>query len=116
MPSTQTKSQSSPRSKSTPEGAPPVVAVEGMPPLTGRLSLLPRYLATRVAAHNESLRARGVDVIDLGMGNPVDPVAPNVVEALKKSLNEPKNHRYSSTVGIKPLREAFARHYARHYN
>ncbi|MCY3019253.1 MAG: aminotransferase class I/II-fold pyridoxal phosphate-dependent enzyme [Planctomycetota bacterium] len=81
-----------------------------------RLRLLPMYLASRINAHNDALRAHGVDVIDLGMGNPVDPVAPNVLAALKTALDEPANHRYAAATGIKPLKEAFARHYARHYN
>jgi alanine-synthesizing transaminase len=92
-------------------------ALEGMPPLnSGRLSLLPPYLASRINALNASLRAKGVDVIDLGMGNPVDPVAGNVIAALKQNLDVVANHRYSDATGIKPLRDAFSRHYARHYN
>ena len=91
--------------------------LEGMPPVeTARMSLLPPYLATRIGSFNETLRAKGVDVIDLGMGNPVDPVADNVISALKDSLNTVSNHRYSPASGIKPLKEAFARHYERHYN
>lgn len=81
----------------------------------GRMSLLPPYLATRVNAVNDRLRARGVDVIDLGMGNPVDPVAPNVIAAVKEALDNQANHRYAPASGIKPLKEAFARHYARHF-
>lgn len=91
--------------------------LEGMPPIDGgRLSLLPPYLASRINALNASLRAKGVDVIDLGMGNPVDAVADNIIDALKSALGKIENHRYSAATGIKPLREAFARHYARHYN
>src|SRR3954452_10913796 len=90
--------------------------LSGMPGLdSGRLRLLPPYLASRINANNDALRARGVDVIDLGMGNPVDPVAENVVDALKKSLDDPNNHRYAPASGIKPLKEAFSRHYARQF-
>jgi len=89
---------------------------QGMPSLESEhLRLMPVYLASRINNHNDALRARGVDVIDLGMGNPVDPVSPNVVAALKEALNDPANHRYAPATGIKPLKEAFARHYARHF-
>src|SRR5437763_1576927 len=65
-------------------------ALEGMPPVnSSRMGLLPPHLASRINAFNESLRAKGMDVIDLGMGNPVDPVAENVVEKLKDALNDP---------------------------
>lgn len=91
--------------------------LEGMPSVNSpRMRLLPDYLASRINAHNDALRARGIDVIDMGMGNPVDPVAPNVVEKLKEALNDPACHRYAPATGIKPLKEAFARHYARHFN
>ena len=113
MPSVKTKERPVAASKS-PSELPPL---EGMPPLeNGRLSLLPPYLASRINAQNAGLRAKGVDVIDLGMGNPVDPVAANAIAALKESLDIPANHRYAPASGIKPLKEAFARHYARHFN
>ena len=92
-------------------------SLDGMPPiLAPRMSLLPPYLASRINAFNDALRARGVDIIDLGMGNPVDPVAANVIGTLKEALDDPRNHRYSQAAGILPLREAFARHYARQYD
>lgn len=91
-------------------------SLQGMPSLESeRLRLMPVYLASRINAHNDALRARGVDVIDLGMGNPVDPVAKNVLEALKLAIDDPANHRYSPATGILPLKEAFARHYVRHF-
>jgi len=94
-----------------------VLPLEGMPPLgNGRLSLLPTYLASKINAQNDALRQRGVDVIDLGMGNPVDAVAENVVATLKDALGDVNNHRYSAANGIKPLRDAFARHYQRQFN
>ncbi len=106
------------KTKSPSKRAAPVEApLEGMPPIDGgRLRLLPPYLASAINALNADLRSRGVDVIDLGMGNPVDAVAGNVVAALKEAADKPENHRYGPATGIKPLREAFSRHYARHYN
>jgi alanine-synthesizing transaminase len=119
MSSTSTKSQTPSRAEKSSAAAPdatPVQNIEGMPSLEdGRLSLLPNYLASRINAQNDALRARGVDVIDLGMGNPVDPVAQNVIDALKVALDDPNNHRYAPATGIRPLKDAFARHYARQY-
>ena len=91
--------------------------LEGMPAVSSaRMGLLPDYLASRINAFNDGLRAKGVDIIDLGMGNPVDPVAPNVVAKLKEALDDPSCHRYAPATGIQPLKDAFARHYARHFN
>ena len=94
----------------------PFQPLEGMPSVaSARMGLLPPYLASRINNHNDSLRAAGVDVIDLGMGNPVDAVAPNVIAALKQSLDQASNHRYAPATGIKPLKDAFGRHYSRAY-
>src|SRR5205807_502725 len=89
----------SPRTTATTPG------LTGMPAVNAaRMNLLPNYLASRINALNDGLRAKGVDVIDLGMGNPVDPVAPNVIERLKEALGDPANHRYAPASGIRPLK------------
>jgi len=112
MPSVRVKSK--PSAVSNDKELPPV---EGMPPLeNGRLSLLPVYLASQINAQNAALRAKGVDLIDLGMGNPSDPVASNVIAAMKEALDVLANHRYAPATGILELKEAFARHYERHFN
>lgn len=95
----------------------PISIPPGFPPVDAhRMSYLPPYLIGRINMLNDELRAKGVDVIDLGMGNPVDPVQPEVIETMKASLADAKNHRYSQAKGILPLKEAFSRHYQRHYN
>ncbi|HEY3323633.1 MAG TPA: aminotransferase class I/II-fold pyridoxal phosphate-dependent enzyme [Planctomycetota bacterium] len=113
------KSQRKDPSKSTratARTAPAAAAAFCMPsPEASRMKLMPAYLASRINAQNDALRARGVDLIDLGMGNPVDPVASNVIEMLKHTLDDPANHRYAPSGGISPLKEAFARHYHRHF-
>ena len=114
MPPVTTEKAITPNLKSTGVQSAPL---EGMPPIDGgRLRLLPPYLASAINAQNAQLRANGVDVIDLGMGNPVDAVPANAIATLKEALDKPENHRYSPATGIKPLKDAFARHYARHYN
>ena len=117
MSSTSTKSQTPPRAEKIPSTMPISSAeIEGMPGLEdGRLALLPNYLASRINAQNDALRGRGVDVIDLGMGNPVDPVAQNVTDALKVALDDPNNHRYAPATGIRALKDAFTRHYVRQF-
>ncbi|HLX62811.1 MAG TPA: aminotransferase class I/II-fold pyridoxal phosphate-dependent enzyme [Planctomycetota bacterium] len=92
-------------------------ALEGMPSVNSpRMALLPPYLASRINAFNDGLRAKGMDVIDLGMGNPIDPIAENVVEKLKEAVDDPASHRYAPATGIRPIKEALARHYERHFN
>jgi LL-diaminopimelate aminotransferase len=55
--------------------------------------------------------ARGVDVIDLGVGDPDFPTPPHILAAAHAALEEGNNHHYSSYRGLAELRQAFARWY-----
>ena len=60
-----------------------------------RLKRLPLYLFTILDELKAQARARGTDVIDLGMGNPDLPPPKHVVEELVMQARKPKNHQYS---------------------
>ena len=62
-------------------------------------------------------QARGVDVIDLGMGNPDLPPPAHVVEELVKQVKKPENHRYSRKDGDveRLLNETIAQWYHRKF-
>src|SRR5262245_50388876 len=82
-----------------------------------RLQNLGTYvLADVFAARDEQIR-RGVDVIDLGVGNPDRRPAPHVVQALKDALDHPRvqYHRYPAFAGMPEFREAIARWYDRRF-
>lgn len=63
-------------------------------------------------------RARGVDVISLAIGDPVEATPGNVVEALAKASRDKANHRYPTDEewGMAAFREAVARWYSRRYH
>jgi alanine-synthesizing transaminase len=56
-------------------------------------------------------RVAGIDIIDLGMGNPTDPTPTCVVEKLSEAALDPRNHRYSVSNGIAGLRKEVAKKY-----
>jgi alanine-synthesizing transaminase len=60
-------------------------------------------------------RARGEDIIDLGMGNPDMPTPKHIVAKLMEAAQNPKNHRYSASRGITRLRKAMATWYRDRY-
>jgi len=77
--------------------------------LSQRLSELPPYVFGRLNALKAARRKAGVDVIDLGMGNPNDPPAQLIVDKLCEAVQDPRNHRYSvSADGIFNLKRALA--------
>ena len=57
-----------------------------------------------------------MDIIDLGMGNPVDAPASQIVEKLCQAARDPRNHRYSASAGLFNLRREVARLYERLYH
>lgn len=73
-----------------------------------RIDKIPPYLFAEVDKKKEALRARGVDLIDLGVGDPIHPTPQNVVETLAVAAGNPENHRYPSYVGSRGFRATVA--------
>jgi LL-diaminopimelate aminotransferase len=73
-----------------------------------RILDLPPYLFARIDELKQEQRARGVDVIDLGIGDPDLPTPPHVVAALQEAAAEPAHHRYPSYAGMAAFRAAAA--------
>src|SRR3954454_10537986 len=80
-----------------------------------RISRLPPYLFGRINKMKYDMRVNGVDIIDLGMGNPTDPTPPEVVQKLQEAALDPRNHRYSVSNGIAGLRKEVAKKYKSKY-
>jgi alanine-synthesizing transaminase len=79
-----------------------------MPQEFYRIRRLPPYVFAEVNAMKAAARARGEDVIDLGMGNPDAAPPPHVVDKLTETVKNPRVHGYSSSRGIPGLRRAYA--------
>jgi alanine-synthesizing transaminase len=80
-----------------------------------RISRLPPYLFGRINKMKYDKRVAGVDIIDLGMGNPTDPTPECVVNKLAEAALDPRNHRYSVSNGIAGLRKEVAAKYRSKY-
>jgi aspartate/methionine/tyrosine aminotransferase len=76
-----------------------------------RIKRLPPYVLAEVTDLKVKARARGEDIIDLGMGNPDRPTPRHIVDKLVEAAKNPRNHRYSASRGIRRLRVAIARWY-----
>jgi alanine-synthesizing transaminase len=80
-----------------------------------RIRRLPPYVFAHIDPIKAKARANGVDVIDLGMGNPDMPTPQHIVDKLKETVKDPRTHRYSSSRGIPGLRKAQASYYGRRF-
>ncbi len=80
-----------------------------------RITSLPPYVFTIIDGLKIELRREGVDVVDLGFGNPDLPSPEVAVAKLAEAAQNPRNHRYSSSRGIPKLRQAVAALYERRF-
>ena len=71
-----------------------------------RLASIPPYLFAQLDRKREAAQARGVDVIDLGIGDPDQPTPDSIVERLCQEARNPNWHRYPSYIGALAFREA----------
>ena len=78
-----------------------------------RIGRFPPYVFSIVNDLKAQARRSGVDIIDLGMGNPDIPTPDAVVDKLKEAVDNARNHRYSASRGIPKLRRAICDLYER---
>ena len=76
--------------------------------ISNRLKNIPPYVFAELDKKRAAVAARGVDVINLGIGDPDQPTPAHVVKAMKDALDNPANHRYPPFGGTKEYREAAA--------
>ncbi|HEY7317988.1 MAG TPA: LL-diaminopimelate aminotransferase [Candidatus Binatia bacterium] len=80
-----------------------------------RINELPPYLFAEIDRKKRAALARGVDLIDLGIGDPDIPTPAQVVEVLVESATKPINHRYPNSSGLIEFREAVANWYQKRF-
>src|SRR5260370_31771360 len=76
-----------------------------------RVKPRPPYLFGRINDLKQRKRREGVDIIDLGMGNPTDVPDPLVIDKLCEAARDERNHRYSVSNGLFNLRREVALRY-----
>ncbi len=81
-----------------------------------RITSLPPYLFAAIDKAKAEIIKKGVDVINLGIGDPDMPTPPHIVEAMKKSLDNSARHQYPSYEGMLSFRNAAAQWYRRIMN
>ncbi|MEE2701531.1 MAG: LL-diaminopimelate aminotransferase [Thermodesulfobacteriota bacterium] len=81
-----------------------------------RIRNLPPYLFAEIDAKKDKLIEKGIDVIDLGVGDPDIPTPNRIIEVLHKSSLNPENHRYPSYAGMMSFRNEVASWYKKRFN
>ena len=73
-----------------------------------RITALPPYLFAEVDRAKQQKIKEGVDVVDLGVGDPDTPTPDYVIESLCKAVRKPETHQYPSYSGSNVFRDAAA--------
>lgn len=81
-----------------------------------RLQTLPPYVFARLDELKARAREQGLDLIDLGMGNPDGATPQPVVEAAVAAIQNPANHGYPPFEGTASFRRTITKWYSRRYN
>ena len=81
-----------------------------------RIKELPPYLFAAIDKMKAEQVAKGVDVIDLSIGDPDMPTPPNILANMKEAVDNEKNHQYPSYIGMIEFRRAVSDWYKRRFN
>lgn len=80
-----------------------------------RISTLPPYLFAEIDRKKREVESRGVDLIDLGIGDPDIPTPGRIIAKMAEAAAKPENHRYPSSTGLLRFRESVASWYQRRF-
>jgi LL-diaminopimelate aminotransferase len=81
----------------------------------GRLEQLPAYLFQEIDRLKAELVAKGVDVINLGVGDPDLPTPGHIIRKLQETVEDPSTHQYPSYSGMNDFRISVAAWYERRF-
>ena len=81
-----------------------------------RLAAVPPYLFAEIDRVKNEVKARGVDIISLSIGDPDTPTPDFIIQSLKNASEKPEHHQYPSYIGMLSFRQAVADWYKRRFN
>ena len=81
-----------------------------------RIKTLPPYLFAAIDEMKQQAIARGVNIINLGIGDPDLPTPEPILQRMQKAVTDPQHHQYPSSSGMLSFRTAVAGWYKRRFN
>jgi LL-diaminopimelate aminotransferase len=84
--------------------------------ITNRIKNIPPYIFAEIDKKKAEAKAKGIDIIDLGIGDPDLPTPKFIIDALKEAVDDPTTHDYPPYQGTPEFRQAVARWYKKRFN
>ena len=81
-----------------------------------RIQQLPPYLFARIEKKIEEAKAKGIDIISLGIGDPDQPTPEAIIATMVEQVKNPQNHQYPSSAGMLAYRQAVADWYKKRFD
>lgn len=81
-----------------------------------RIKKLPPYLFARIEKKVAECKAKGLDVISLGIGDPDQPTPKHIIDSMAEQIYNGANHQYPSSAGMLSYRTAVADWYKNRFN
>jgi LL-diaminopimelate aminotransferase len=81
-----------------------------------KLKKLPPYLFIEIDKKKNEAKARGADIISLGVGDPDLPTFEHIIAAMQKAVEKPSNHQYPFGAGLPSYRQAVCDWYKKRFN
>ena len=81
-----------------------------------RIKSVPPYLFAEIDKKKAEAIKKGVDIINLGIGDPDQPTPNNIINKLKESVSDPKTHDYPPYAGTEEFRNAVALWYKNRFS
>jgi LL-diaminopimelate aminotransferase len=74
-----------------------------------RLEKIPPYLFAEIDRKRDEMVTKGVDIINMGVGDPDRPTPAHIVKAMHEAVDDASTHNYPPYQGTKEFREAAVR-------
>ena len=81
-----------------------------------RIRTLPPYLFAAIDEMKQAAVAKGVDIINLGIGDPDLPTPEYIIKIMQEAVTKPQHHQYPSSSGMLSFRTAVSDWYKRRFN
>lgn len=81
-----------------------------------RLESIPPYLFAEIDKKKQAAVERGVDIINLGIGDPDQPTPKHIVEAMHKAIDDKATHNYPPYAGTPEYKKACVSWFNKRFN